>query len=133
MDGERSPRPGPFARAKENYRKRTGQDSESGLYPALQPGMIRRYEEQADLLGLVCRAVAGVTDAAGVPGCVRFWYQGFGRQAFKLWRNRQRREYQEELVLLREKWRIRGLDPDLLRQVQTAVIAALEEGAKEKG
>lgn len=123
------PRQGAYERAARKYESRTGPALEHLGLGALQPGMVSRYREQAEMLGRVWSAVCGVTDSAGVPSIARFWYQGFGRQVYKLWRRRERSEYRAELELVREKWRIRGLDPDLMLEVQAAVIEELEKGA----
>lgn len=117
----------PHERAAERYESRIGEWLRRMGLEALQPQMVSGYREQAIILDRVRSAVSMVTDAAGLPGIVRFAYSAFGGQVYKLWRRRKWRGYETELELLRKKWQARGLDPGLLEKVQAAVIAALDE------
>ncbi len=94
--------------------------------------MAENYAGKAELLGVVFRAVCEVCNPAGVVPMTRFWYQGLGRETFKLWCGRSRREYAEELELVAKKWVVRGLVPELVSRVQAAVLAALDAAAAGK-
>lgn len=115
------------AQAAERYCAGIRPDAPFRTSTRMQQEMVRRYLEHAAIQDRLDRAAQAVTDPAGVPTIRRIWYKTFGRQVSRLWRRRNHREYQAELALLREKWRIRGLEPELLERVQQAVIAELEE------
>ncbi|MEO0049648.1 MAG: hypothetical protein ABIK42_00690 [candidate division WOR-3 bacterium] len=88
--------------------------------------MVRNYAEYAQIAQRISQAVCGVTDAIGVSGYMRFWYQNFARQVEKSWRTR--RDYlTDDLKVLRYKWQVRGLDPFILELVENAVLNELEK------
>ncbi len=89
--------------------------------------MQQRYRTQAELQGRVEQAVAQVTDAACVPGLIRFWYNDFGRELSRIWRTVPTSCQESEFEIVRYKWAVRGLDPILLDRVEAAVIEVLEE------
>jgi hypothetical protein len=94
--------------------------------------MAENYAGKAEMLGVVFKAVCSVTDPAGVAPITRFWYQGLGRETYRLWQGRNRPEQAEELELVARKWVVRGLSPELVSRVQASVMAALDEAAAEK-
>jgi len=91
--------------------------------------MAASYAGKAEMLGVVFRAVCSVTDPAGVAPMTRFWYQGLGRETYKLWQGRNRPEQAAELELVARKWVVRGLEPELVSRVQASVLAALNDAA----
>lgn len=94
---------------------------------AAKSGLMReRYRAQAVMQGLVDKAVAEVTDAAGVPVMTRLWYKSFGREVSRIWRTMPTTCLEIEYDIVRYKWTARGLDPTLLVRVRVAVIELLE-------
>jgi hypothetical protein len=108
------------------YEAKTTPERVARTFAARGPLMLDRYREQAEILSRVERAVAGVTDAAGVPAMMRFWYKGCGREVYRVWRTVPKSCQEVEYEVIRYKWTIRGLDPDLLGKVKAAVIELLE-------
>ncbi len=90
------------------------------------------FEKQARMLDLVRSIVRGVTDEAGVPGIIRFFYLSFARAVYGRWRRYRPGPLAGELTILRLQWAQRGLDPQLLQRVQDAVTEALELTRSQK-
>ena len=115
------------------YAARSTPEYVAATLGAKQAEMTRKYEAQADVLCHVHVAVQAVTDRAGVPGWQRLWYKVHGSEAYKLWRLHRDIDISVELGILRHKWTMRGLDPDLLVAVETAVLNELARLDAESG
>jgi len=97
-------------------------------------GMRERFRVQTEMLGRVDQRVAEVTDAAGIPVMMRFWYKDFGREVCKVWRTIPSSCQELEYDIVRYKWTARGLDPILLARVKGAVVGYLDaSGFPRKG
>jgi hypothetical protein len=115
-----------LARTVLGYKRGLDRAGSGSLSARKQALMAARYAEQAEVTEFANRAVRQVTDARGVPGWLRFWYASFGREVMKLWRSCPDRVLAAELTALRLKWTLRGLDPGLVAEVESAVTRALE-------
>ena len=95
--------------------------------------MLERYGEYAAAAAQVSRVVCDLCDNAGVVCMMRMWYQTYSREIHKLWRNHHDMDITGELGVLRYKWTVRGLVPDVLEKVEAAVLAELRRQDKESG
>ena len=107
------------------YTAHTTAGKGSGAQQAKGRLMSERYGEQAVALDLVHESVRSVTNPAGVSVMNLFWYYSFGRQVYKLWRNTPPSCLESELESVRHRWQMRGLKPEVLAQVQAAVLKML--------
>jgi hypothetical protein len=114
------------------YIRKLPRSGSGNISPEQQALMASRYAEQARITDIANRAAHAVTDAKGTPGWMRFWYASFGRAVMKLWRSCSSHELAGELAALRLKWTLRGLNPSLMAEVESAVTEALAAEGVER-
>jgi hypothetical protein len=88
--------------------------------------MSQGYSNHAMVMAVVGSLVARVTDKAGTPGWLRFWYQNYARELYGIWRSANRGPLADELQRLRDKWCARQLAPDILAAIEKSVVEYLE-------
>lgn len=95
--------------------------------PAKAARMSERYEQQAAMLDMVRRVAWQAIEALYPPQCLKMAYLSFATQVYS-WAGRVSGEtLRNELALLADHWHGRGLDRELLRLVEDAVLHALED------
>jgi hypothetical protein len=95
---------------------------------ALRPDMQARYQAAMTVMLAIDTKVKQVLNMQGVSTILYVPYLSFGRQLYKLSRQQDIAGESLELAaqVLREKWRARGLDPDVLLAVQKGVFSVQE-------
>jgi hypothetical protein len=101
---------------------------------AMRPDMEARYKAAMVSLLAVDTKIKQVLNSAEVSTILYVPYLSFGRQLWKLSRQQDisGESLQMAATVLREKWRARGLDPDVLLAVQKGVFA-IQESEEKKG
>jgi hypothetical protein len=97
----------------------------------MRPDMERRYIEAMTRLLIVDTKVKQALNSEEVSTILYVPYLSFGRQLWKLSRQQDisGESLQMAATVLREKWRARGLDADVLLAVQKNVFAIQESEA----
>lgn len=136
--GEPAPRscqscPAPEDRMAERIRRRIecwktkyNPDRVSAILADKAESMREHHEAQTQVLCQVEKSVAEVTDAAGVPPMIRFWYTDFGREVYRIWRKIPSSCRETECGFAIRKWQVRGLDPAILDRVKGSVVKLLD-------
>jgi hypothetical protein len=109
------------------YKAKTAPGRVAALFEAQGQSMRDNYRIQAEVMQKVEQAVADVTDAAGAPVMMRFWYKDYGREVYRIWRAVPTSCQEGEYEVVRYKWTVRGLNPELMDKVKAAVLALLEK------
>jgi len=110
------------------YQKRIGRFLPDGLRTGLLPLMTREYADARRSQKLVDQTVQQLIKSLNVPCLHRIHYLNFGRQVWAKFRRVGGRTLDRELEILKNSWREKGLEPEVLNAVQTEVLRTLRTG-----
>ncbi|MGQ9678962.1 MAG: hypothetical protein ACUVUD_06770 [bacterium] len=105
----------------DRYRRKTQPVIIARFLTVRHEKMVERYREYALTARRLEEIVQKVTEEVGVPALYRLWYLNFAREVEKTYRQYQNRNLAKELTIVQFKWATRGLNPLLLKQIETAI------------
>ncbi len=108
-------------RAIERYRKKVLRNRGKTLIPEIAGLMVDNYAAARQIQEMVDRATRAALIGRDVSVINRVAYLSFGRQVWGRAKRFTGKTLAKELQLIRQRWQERGLDPEIMREVEEHV------------